>query len=78
MKLVKVIFDFGYHIATKQDDIVMRLPIEQVPKASNEVTFTFELSEEVDELLFIVAEIQYVYNRNSIAHIKIYLKSADD
>jgi hypothetical protein len=75
--MIKVVFIFGYHIATKQDDITINLPIEHIPKRGDEVTFSYDLAEDLEEKLSVVSEIQYVYNNLGLAGIKIYLKHTE-
>jgi hypothetical protein len=75
--MIKAVFIFGYHIATRQDDITMNLPVEHIPKRGDEVTFSYELAEDLEDKLCVVSEIQYVYNTLGLAGIKIYLKPTD-
>jgi hypothetical protein len=75
--MIKVVFIFGHYIATKQDDIVMQMPIEHVPKDDNEVIFSYELAEDLEDKLCVVSEVQYVYNNLGLAGIKVYLKQKD-
>jgi hypothetical protein len=74
--MVKVIFNFKHHIATAQTDIEIRMPIEHIPKVGDDVCFDFELAEDLD-MLCQAANIQYLYDRNGLIHIIVYLKDAE-
>lgn len=74
--MVKVLFDFQYYISTSQADIEIRMPIENVPKKDDEVTFDFDLDEDIVMPFTIVAR-QFVYDKSGLSHIHIFLKNAE-
>ena len=75
--MVKVIFNFKHHIATAQQDIEIKMPIEHLPKVGDDVCFDFELAEDLD-MLCQAANVQYLYDRSGLVHIIVYLKNAEE
>lgn len=75
--MVKVIFNFKHHIATAQQDIEIKLPIEYLPKVGDDVCFDFELAEDLD-MLCQAANVQYLYDRSGLVHIIVFLKNAEE
>jgi hypothetical protein len=74
--MVKVIFNFKHHIATDQEAIEIKMPIEHIPKVGDDVCFDFELAEDID-LLCQAANIQYLYGNGGLKQITVYLKDAE-
>lgn len=74
--MVKVIFNFKHYIGSSQDDIEIRMPIEHLPKIGNDICFDFELSEDID-MLCQAQDIQYLYDKDGLKHITVFLKDAE-
>jgi hypothetical protein len=75
--MIKVIFNFKHHIATAQENIELKMPIEHLPKRGDDVCFDFELAEDLD-MLCQAADIQYLYDKSGLVHVTVYLKDAEN
>lgn len=73
----KVIFNFKQHIETKQEDICIFLPIEEIPKQGHSVSFNYKLTEDLDNTTCVASEIRYNYFKGGLDCIVVYLKAAE-
>lgn len=73
----KVIFNFKQHIETRQEDICIFLPIEDVPKQGHSVSFNYKLTEDLANTTCVAQEIRYNYFKGGLDCIVVYLKVAE-
>lgn len=73
----KVIFNFKEHIETRQEDICIFLPIDDIPKQGHSVSFNYKLTEDLANTTCVAQEIRYNYFKGGLDCIVVYLKAAE-
>ena len=73
----KVIFNFKQHIETRQEDICIFLPIDDIPKQGHSVSFNYKLAADLDNKTCVAQEIRYNYYKGGLESIVVYLKATE-